>query len=322
MEGVSVSFKLSPVAASLQQLQQTPIDTVLQTLDQELVRLPSYRDLYYRWERQQWQAQAIDFTPDVMQWNRLTEDQWNNAVDIIASFFQGEVCVTRALAPYIVAMPDDEMRFYVTTQLVDEARHTIFFDRFFKEVLHVDDERIEERLLFAQQFMTSSMRFILVDSLTDMTQRLQCEPQNRELLIEGVTLYHIITEGTMGLAGQRHVLEQFRKENLFPAFREGFTAVARDESRHVLFGVKFLRDMLQQDAAYGEVIQTAIKTYAPAAIDALGPDESAIPDLLARGEDPWLTQRYGQSSLAKKLKVIGLSMELPVVPPPPIFQTA
>src|SRR6185312_8786618 len=61
------------------------------------------------------------------------------------------------------------------------------------------------------------------------------------------------------------------------------------------------------------------QTYAPAAINALAPDESSIPALLARHEDPWLTQRYGQDSLAKKLKVIGLSMELPTVPPPPTF---
>jgi len=314
-----MSVNPAPELASLQQLQQTPIDTVLQIIDRGMVHLPSYRELYYRWERQQWQAHEIDFTPDIEQWNRMTEDDWSSIVDIMASFFQGEACVTEALAPYIVAMPDEEMRFYVTTQLVDEARHTIFFDRFFKEVLNVDNERIEERLSLAQQFMSSSMRFILIDSLTNIAQRLQRDPQDRALLVEGVTLYHIITEGTMGVAGQRHVLEQFRQANLLPAFRGGFTAVARDESRHVLFGVKFLRDMLQQDAAYEEVIRTAINTYAPAAISALVPDESLIPGLLARHQDPWLTPRFGRSSLAKKLRVIGLSMELPAVPPPPLF---
>ena len=312
-----MSIKLLPEAASLQQLQQTPIDDVLQIIDHGLVHLPSYRELYYRWERQHWQAYDIDFTPDVMQLGQMTEDEWDDIISIIAVFFQGEASVTDTLAPYIMAMPDEEMRFYVTTQLVDESRHTIFFDRFFKEVLDVDDERIEERLLLAQQFMKPSMRFILIDSLTDMARRLQCDPQNRALLVEGVTLYHVIAEGTMALAGQRRLLEQFRQKNLFPAFRGGFTAVARDESRHVLFGVKFLRDMLHQDACYGEVIQAAVHTYAPAAIEALAPDESVVRIALARGEDPWITQRYGQCSLAKKLKVIGLNMQLPDVPAPP-----
>lgn len=314
-----MTIKPPPESASLQQLQQTPIDDVLQIIDHGLVYLPSYRELYYRWERQQWQASEIDFTPDVRQLNQMTEDEWDDVTTTMAAFFQGEASVTNALAPYIVAMPDEEMRFYVTTQLVDEARHTIFFDRFFKEVLDVDDERIEERLLLAQQFMKPPVRFILIDALSDMAQRLQHDPQNRALLVEGVTLYHVIIEGTMALAGQRRLLEHFRQKNIFPAFRGGFTAVARDESRHVLFGIKFLRDMLQQNTAYAEVIRSTIETYAPAAIDGLGPDEAMISKAIAIGEDPWLTQRYGQHSLAKKLKVIGLSMKLPDVPPPPTF---
>jgi ribonucleoside-diphosphate reductase beta chain len=314
-----MSVKLEPELASLQQLQQTPIDNVLQIIDEGLVHLPSYRELYYRWERQQWQAQEIDFTLDIMQWNQLSEEQWNTIVEILASFFQGESSVTTALAPYITAMPDEEMRFVATTQLVDEARHTVFFDRFFKEVLNVDNEKIEERLLLAQACLNPYQRFILMDSLTDMAERLRRDPQNRELLAEGVVLYHIISEGTMGVAGQRHVLEQFRRDKLLPAFRGGFTAVARDESRHVLFGLKILRDLLQEDDAFVKVIQKAINTYAPAAIAALGPDEASIPALLANHEDPWLTQRYGHASLVKKLKVIGLSMELPTVPLPPAF---
>lgn len=306
-------------SASLRQLQQIPVDTVLQSIDDGLVHLPSYRDLYYRWERQHWQAREIDFSLDIIQWNRMTEEQQEQFLRIVAAFFQGEASVTDALAPYVVAMPDEEMRFFVTTQLVDESRHTIFFDRFFTEVLQVEEENIEERLQLAQQFMNTSMRFILIDSLVEIAENLRQRPEDRALLVEAVVLYHIITEGTMGLAGQRHLLEYCRRENLFPAFRGGFTAVARDESRHVLFGVKFLREMLQRDITHEAVVRKAVATYAPIALDALAPVESTIPTLLERSEDPWQAQRYGQQSLAKKLKVIGLNMELPAVPPAPLF---
>lgn len=314
-----MSIDAASEVASLRQLQQTPIDTVLQSIDEGLVHIPSYRELYYRWERQHWQAREIDFSLDIMQWQHMTGEEQDNFISVMASFFQGEASVTDALAPYIIAMPDEEMRFFVTTQLVDESRHTIFFDRFFREVLGVEEGKIEDRLLLSQQYMNASMRFILIDALVDMAQRLRCDPENRTLLIEGVVLYHIIAEGTMALAGQRYLLEYFRKKNLFPGFRGGFTAVARDESRHVLFGVKFLRDMLQADATYRDVALEAIQTYAPIALDALAPAESSIASALDQHEDPWQTQRYGHSSLTKKLKVIGLSMELPAAPPPPIF---
>ncbi len=115
----------------------------------------------------------------------------------------------------------------------------------------------------------------------------------------------------MALAGQRSLLEIYRQDNLFPAFRGGFTAVARDESRHVIFGVKFLRDMIQQDATYATIVHAAIEHYVPFALKALMPPEDAIPAMLAMGADPWMIPRYAQESLRKKLKVIGLSMELP-----------
>jgi len=306
-----MSTELSTDTASLRQLQQTPIDSVLQIVDQGLIHLPSYRELYYRWERQHWSAREIDFTPDIIQWRQMGDHDQLDFVRVAASFFQGEACVTDALAPYVTAMPDEEMRLYITTQLVDESRHTIFFDRFFKEVLLVDEGKIEETLQVAEQFMNTSMRTILIDMLVDMAERLRCEPQNRALLVEGVTLYHILIEGTMALAGQRQLLEQCRKKNIFPAFRSGFTAVARDESRHVIFGVKFLRDSIQEDPAYARVIQKALEIYAPVALDALAPADSLIPDMLARQEDPWEAQHYGQESLRKKLKVIGLNIEVP-----------
>jgi ribonucleoside-diphosphate reductase beta chain len=303
--------EISADVASLTQLQKTSIDSVLQVIDQGLVHLPSYRELYYRWERQHWQAQEIDFAPDMLQWRQMTEDAQLDFIRTAASFFQGEACVTDALAPYVTAMPDEEMRFYVTTQLVDETRHTIFFDRFFKEVLQVDEGSMEETLLFSQQFMNSSMRTILVDMLADMAQRLRNDPEDKALLVEGVTLYHILVEGTMALAGQRQLLEQCRKKNIFPAFRGGFTAVARDESRHVIFGVKFLRDIIQEDHSYAQVVQQAIETYAPIALDALAPVDTFIPILLNKHEDPWEAQRYGERSLQKKLKVIGLGIDMP-----------
>jgi ribonucleoside-diphosphate reductase beta chain len=306
-----MSIEITPENASLAQLQQTPIDYVMNIIDQGLVHLPSYRELYYRWERQQWCSQDIDFIPDRIQWEQLLEEEQEEYLYGLAGFFQGEASVTDALAPYVIAMPNEEMRIFVTTQLVDEARHTVFFTRFFNEVLGIDEGTLEETLAVARQFMNPHMSYILIDALTNVADRIREEPGNLDYLIEGVTLYHVIIEGTMALAGQRSLLEIYRQDNLFPAFRGGFTAVARDESRHVIFGVKFLRDMIQQDATYATLVHAAIEHYAPFALKALMPSEEAIPAMLAMGADPWMIPRYAQESLRKKLKVIGLSMELP-----------
>ncbi len=300
--------------ASLIQLQQTPIDSVMNIIDEGLVHLPTYRELYYRWERQQWKAQDIDFAVDRAQWQAMPAEEQRMRLFGLSAFFKGEECVTNTLAPYITAMPDDEMRMFATTQLVDEARHTIFFSRFFGEALGIDYGRLEETLAVVSQNMNADLHYILVDALNDVSDRIRREPIQLAHLVEGVTLYHVVIEGMMALAGQRNILEVYRQSNLFPAFRGGFTAVARDESRHVVFGVKFLRDMIQRDAANAQVVHDALNTYVPTAMQAISPDPAQIPNILAAGGDPWASPRYAQESLKKKLRVIGLSMNLPSVP--------
>ncbi len=305
-------------SATLKQLQQTPIDNVLHIIDEGLVHLPTYRELFYRWERQQWRAQDIDFSGDRKQWEGMSQDERDMRMYGLSAFFQGEACVTDTLGPYVIAMPDEEMRIFITTQLADEARHTVFFARFFKEVLGVDKEKLEDALAVARGYMNEHLKYILIDALTKVAERIQREPGNLAHLVEGITLYHVVVEGTMALAGQRSILEFYRLNDLFPAFRGGFTAVARDESRHVVFGVKFLREMIQKDASNARIVHDTIETYMPIALEGISPAPEQIQIMLAKGDDPWMTPRYAQESLGKKLKVIGLSMQLPPLPLLPV----
>lgn len=315
-----MSIDMPLESAPLAQLQHTPIDSVLQIIDEGLVYLPGYRELYYRWERQQWQAQEIDFSSDRAQWELMNEQERQDRMYGLSAFFKGESCVTDTLAPYIAAMPDEEMRLFLTTQLADEARHTVFFARFFKEVLGVEAESLEAELDVTLQYMNDDLKTILITALSEVSERIRQQPRNLAHLIEGVTLYHVVVEGMMALAGQRSILEFYRQNNMFPAFRGGFTAVARDESRHVVFGVKFLRDMIQRDNANAQVVYNAVNKYAPTALAAISLDDEDVAEMLAMKLDPWVSPRYALDSLRKKLKVIGLSMELPIVPPPPVFE--
>ena len=72
--------------------------------------------------------------------------------------------------------------------------------------------------------------------------------------------------------------------------------------------------MIQRDSANAQVVHDAIAKYAPTALASLAPDPMQVPNILAAGGDPWQSPRYAQESLKKKLKVIGLSMDIPAVP--------
>ncbi|HZR42138.1 MAG TPA: ribonucleotide-diphosphate reductase subunit beta [Ktedonobacteraceae bacterium] len=312
-----MSIDMPLESAPLAQLQQTPIDRVLNIIDEGLVHLPTYAELYDRWERQQWLSQELDFSVDRKQWEGMGEDERRMRINGLSAFFKGEECVTNTLAPYVTAMPEDDMRIFVTTQLVDESRHTVFFARFFKEALGIDQGTLEGTLDVVTPNLNADLRYILIDALNEVAERIRQQPGELSYLVEGVTLYHIVVEGMMALAGQRGILQAYREQDIFPAFRAGFTAVARDESRHVIFGVKFLREMIQRDRSMAEVVHDAIQKYAQTALDAISVPKDQEQRLLDMGEDPWMTPRYGVDSLRKKIKVIGLEMPMPSVPPPP-----
>ena len=64
----------------------------------------------------------------------------------IANFYIGEERVAADLAPFVLAAPSGEIEIFLATQLVDEARHAAFFDRFMAEVLALEAEDLRGRL--------------------------------------------------------------------------------------------------------------------------------------------------------------------------------
>ena len=68
-------------------------------------------------------------------------------------------------------------------------------------------------------------------------------------LVRGVTVYMVVIEGMLALTAARFMIKSLKERGWFPGFVQGFTAVNRDESRHVGFGVKFLADAIKDDQA-------------------------------------------------------------------------
>ena len=59
--------------ANLKELGDIRIDDVLSFIDRGIENMPSYMDLYRRWESQQWAVADLDFTLDRKDWLEATE---------------------------------------------------------------------------------------------------------------------------------------------------------------------------------------------------------------------------------------------------------
>src|SRR5215213_8884392 len=130
----------------------------------------SYPDLYARWERANWRATEIDLTQDAIDWReKLTDAQRRSALWLYTLFFHGEDSVTGNLSPYIDAAPLEEQKYFLTTQQVDEARHSVFFNRFMQEVVGRGAGSIASTLQATQDQLTWGHRqvFARLDRMAD-----------------------------------------------------------------------------------------------------------------------------------------------------------
>jgi putative sterol carrier protein/1,2-phenylacetyl-CoA epoxidase catalytic subunit len=232
----------------------------------------SYTDLYKRWEESNWSAYAIDFSEDRAGWEGLSDIQRRSALWTYSMFFYGEDRVTDTLSPYIDAAPTPEQQYFLATQQVDEARHAIFFHRFFSEVIGAGDG-IASTLAYTNPQLGWGYRnvFARLDRMADELRRDPSLPR----YAQAIALYHLVVEGALAQPGQHFIEDYFARTGTMPGFSEGMSNVSRDEQRHIGFGVKVLAELVAEsdeckaaiDEILLEVMPYTIAVYVPPNMD-------------------------------------------------------
>jgi ribonucleoside-diphosphate reductase beta chain len=302
--------------ATLGELRDVHIDDVYVQMDYLLQARPTPLDLYNRWENQNWSTQKLDFSEDRAHWEGLAlglEGVRTELQQTFTLFFVGEQAVTDTLSPLVHAAPDEPSRIFLSTQLVDEARHSVFFSRFFKEVVGIEGG-LPEALASLRDRTVDAFRVIFDADLVEATERVRKNPHDYGAWVEGITIYHLVVEGMLALTGQKYLLGLIREMGILPGFYTGFTAVARDESRHVNFGVRALMEAGVRDRSNLERVESTIFRLLEAACRivaapdrryAIAPEETP-PNLLI---NPYEVRTFSLVSLTKRLRTLGLTSQ-------------
>ncbi|HEV2874477.1 MAG TPA: ribonucleotide-diphosphate reductase subunit beta [Thermoleophilaceae bacterium] len=288
--------------------QATSDPAVMESADRGEVNLLSYEQLYNLWERQQWATQDIDFTQDRIDWHeRIPEQERFQRMYGLSSFFIGEQKVAEELGPMMRAAPTEEMRVFLCTQIADEARHVRFFNRFYDEVGILDADTLQGRLAETSEHVNPEFNQLFDEMLKSRVDALARRPEDLELLVEAITLYHMVIEGMLALTGQHFILQYNEEVGTLPGFCEGFNNIARDEHRHVAFGARFLREMAQADSRYGDAITRTMTEVAPIADGVLQPKWYVEGETEVLGASIEETRAFAMKCLERRLKVIGLA---------------
>lgn len=282
-------------SAKLTELGDVPIDDVIALAKRDL----GYRDLYYEWERQRWEAGALDFAPDAHEWRSIVDAASKGSFrDGLAWSFVGARCLAETLVPLVDAAPTEEQQVFLSTQAADLARHLVFMDRFYVEVLDDPEPDMESRSVAEAKRLDESSRTLLFEMLPAASRAVRERPDDLDRTVEGIALHHLVL-GTLTLTIQRALIEQMRELGLLLGFRRGATAAVRDTTRHIAFATRFLKESISVDGERATVIEETVnrtRPYVTGALDPGGP--FAGKGLLA----------YASKAVEERLRVIGLDV--------------
>jgi len=273
------------------------------------IKLLNPQELYGLWERQNWISQEIDFGRDLEDWRNLNDEEREWAVWSLSSFFIGEERVTTQFSGLVMAYEDEQEEAFLTTQQVDEARHMQFFDRFYREVIGLEEPDIEGRLARVREDLNDAFVELFDRALVEAGQRLIQDPSDTDAKVDFITTYHMVIEGTLALTGQHFITKYWEDNDLMPGFVEGFNRVARDEHRHVAYGTWYLKRACGDDERLADRMRAKLAELLPVANGVLVP----------KGQDPneeWEMLGYTSAeihefafnALTRRLKAIGVPL--------------
>ena len=184
---------------ALSVLLDADIDKVMAGLDRIVEAAPSYEKLFMRWQRQQWTTEDFDLSVDRRQWDsgEISGEEREFIRWGLSGFFLGEERVTTELLPFAIAAPSHEARAFLTTQISDEAKHMVFFDRFYREVFDETPETLTANLATARLEVHDDYEKLFDGILHEAAETLREDPSDFAALVRGVTVYMVVIEGTL-----------------------------------------------------------------------------------------------------------------------------
>jgi ribonucleoside-diphosphate reductase beta chain len=216
--------------------------------------------------------------------------------------------ITTKFTGLVAAHGSEEEATFLSTQQVDEARHMQFYARFCDEVID-EPQVIVAHVDRAREQVSDSFRQIFDEALVDAHEKLAANPADLATKVRFVTLYHLVIESTLGLTSFKFVSEYLNDMGLLPGFIEGYSKIHHDETRHIGYGVWFLRETVRDSPELAETVRETLRQLLPSVAESLKPpgDGDSSGDLLGVTQEE--IREFALGGLTRRLNLIGVPLE-------------
>jgi ribonucleoside-diphosphate reductase beta chain len=196
-----------------------------------------------------WDPRSIDFSQDIQDWQRFSDEEREAIISLTALFQAGEEGVTLDLLPLMMAVAREqrlEEEMFLTTFLWEEAKHTEFFRRFLDEVAHDSSD--------LSRYHTPSYRTLFYEELP-CTMNALLTDTSVEAQVRASVTYNMIIEGVLAETGYHSYYNMLERNNVMPGLRQGIGLLKRDESRHIAYGVFLISRLVAQKPDLWEIVE-------------------------------------------------------------------
>lgn len=221
-----------------------------------------------------WDPAAIDLTADQRAVSEIDRVELTRLRGLLAQFGASEQTVTEDLTPLAVVVDDPDDQRYVATQLYDEVRHAELFDRYWEEVI-----RPEERARGATPTDPTDDRWHATDhqellDRTDEAMSRLLDQDSPETRARAYCHYHLTVEGILAQTAYDWTETWYSDEETagpdLPGLATGFRRLRHDEGRHVGFGVRKVRTLIDEGAVDPAVVVETIDELLPFVTETIG----------------------------------------------------
>ncbi|MFB6166239.1 MAG: ribonucleoside-diphosphate reductase, partial [Haloarculaceae archaeon] len=194
------------------------------------------------------------------------------------------------------------------SQIYEEAKHTQFFDRYWREVVNPVEEALDFEVTSPTDQRFYNDDYVELFDRNEAAMRRLLDEDTPETRAKAYCHYHLVVESVLAQTGYYGLQSSFSDGGAddvtireFPnldGLVAGITRIRSDEGRHVGFGMHEVRSLIHDEGVDAAVVQETLQE--------LMPFVAGIVRHSARGEatDPVPIIEYSRDKLTRRVEIL------------------
>jgi len=274
-------------------------------LDRESFAQGYFENAVYR----HWDPYAIEgLGADLEQMleTEYTEEEFDELRITLARFGAGEEAVTEDLMPLALVLEDINDQMFISSQIYEEAKHTQFFDRYWREVIDPAAEAKGFEVTNPTDQRYFNDHYVALFDKTEAAMERLLEEDTPENRAKAYCHYHLVVESVLAQTGYFGIQSAFSDAGSdevalkdWPnadGLVEGISKIRSDEGRHVGFGMHKVRNYVQSGDVSADVVQETLQDLMPHVAGTVGDFEHAV--------NPVPLVDYSRDKLMRRIEII------------------